>query len=127
MSPKSKLCAVDKKDSSIKTSNAMDRGQVSAMPTSLKWRRVNSRVDALDMTNLDMSLKHSDKKGNMKELTTQFSRSKKWLTSQHAAKVASAQPRKIGELQLRKLQRLCDHRRSLRCSGVLGRAELQEA
>ena len=36
MSPKGKSCAADKKGSGSKTSNGMDRGQVSAMLTSLK-------------------------------------------------------------------------------------------
>ena len=96
MSPKGNSCAADKKGSGSKTSNGMDRGQVPAMLTSLKWRRANMTgdmqqcaADALDTyANLEddmkkqflaqyMSLKNSDKKRKMKELTTQFSISKK--------------------------------------------------
>ena len=45
MSPKGKSCAADKKGSGSKTSNGMDRGQVSAMRTSLKWRKANMTSD----------------------------------------------------------------------------------
>ena len=77
MSPRSKSCAADKKGSGCKTSNGMDRGQVSAMLTSLKWRRANMTqcaADALDTyAHLEddmkrqfwaqcVSLKSSDKK-----------------------------------------------------------------
>ena len=96
MSPKGKSCAGDKKSSGIRTSNGMDLGQVSAMFTSLKWSTENMTgdmqqcaADALDTcTHLEddmkkqflaqyISLKNFHKKDNMKELSTQFSTSKK--------------------------------------------------